>query len=1313
MATTTWNVSKDSRIAYRTSDGWEAGSGVSNGLPVGQYSGYRYRTLLGFSYSFSGMVTITSAILWMKTSSQIHVAFGSDPDVEVRRLTSSFSEGTSDALSASNAVTWANQPSAVNANMATWDVSTVESTWDSIDITALINDAFSAGTFYGLRLSSVVETSADDVTEFFSSEFGTSHDAYIVVTYTTNTAPNAPTSLFPTGDVVISSSLMLQGTFSDPDAGDLMANAQTLVYADDGTTLIWDSGSFAATGPSFGKVYTGPALTGNTFYKWKGRTADDDGAWGAYSALQRFKMNSTPNAPSISLTESPTSDVKTLTPTFNVTHSDPDPSDSQQTGYRIILETSGGTPVWDSGDVTVTATVTKSVTYSGPALSWQTAYRWRARTKDSNGVWGAYSGNATFTTHTTGVPVSLDPTGGEVASSITPTFVGSRATADDSLTTAQIRVYAADGTTLIWDSGDTSTGVTASGFSRIYAGTALSAATTYKWQARVTSSVGGQSAYSALQTFITPDTSTPSGTAPVGSAVTPVTNLNFTFTRGTNFNIHQLTLYQSDGTTVVTSDSPASYAATGSKTFVYSGTLAWNTTYKWKVRVSADGGTNWSPYTSLITFTTDAAGIPTLNYPASSALLGAPQVVDEYDDITSVTNGTSATVSLETGSGLFQTGIGSLKVALSGLAASGTSYTYRTTALDLSNFGSLTPFYIYSRLSSLTNISTMRLRFTFSGNDANFAEFNIIPSVINTWEQKTLTKGSPVATGGTVNWASVTKVGVSIVATGGGSVTSNVYLDDLKFDAVNPAFDGTTFNSEVVTNFRIRVYAADTTTLVWDSGDIAGSGTTFARLYSGSALSRGVTYYWQARYTKSTGPTGNYSALRAFIINSDPSIPTSLSPASGAVVEDSLVPRFSAVFNDSEKASLGDFPTFMEVEVYRNSDSVLAYRLITKTGLIAATNEIYDGLSGTVKVTGAAAPLVYETEYKYRVRYYDAKGARGSWSSYTTFKPSVSPTVAISAPAHLSNVTSPSFNVTWAITAAGGKGQNSYRVRLIRVSDLVTLIDTGQVFSSATLYIVPGGYLNNGVSYDIEVTLWDNDGMDTVPDVNRVTAVWTAPGAIQDFTVTDDVSLSAASMHWTASNLSPTDFRHYVVYRKLSTATDWDILATLTNQSQITLLDYTAANTVSYQYKITQFKIVPGDVDLESGDSDIGSMTLDTDSWFVIGADRSESHIFELPVTSAPFIEPVQQEIFEPLGTSRKVIVRGRVMGAEGTLQVKWSTTERGTALAQIAYIKSNAGPHILKSPFGDVWQVEFSGPNKEYEAGGHLTTTIVWTEVD
>ncbi len=1308
MSTVTWNVSKDARIA--TSGGSSSGAGASDFNPMGLYSGFLYRTLLGFSYSFSGMVSISSAVLWMKSSTQNYVAFGSDPDILVQRLTQTWSEGTSVALSGSNAVEWANQPSAVSANEATQDVTTSESTWDSVDITGIIQDAFAAGVFYGLRVRVVDETTSTDVWEIYSREQSTANDPYIVVTYTTNTAPNAPTSPTPTGDALQNTlTPTFSATFSDPNVGDTMTNAQVLVYQDDGTTLVWDSGSFAATGASFSKVYSGTALVGNAFYKWKGRTADNSAAWGAFTALQRFKVNSVPSAPNISLTESPSSDIKTLTPTFNVTHVDPDSTDSQLLGYHIILETAAGASVWDSGDVSNAAVTTKSLTYSGPALSWQTAYRWRARTQDSNAAWGAYSTNATFNTHMTGVPINLDPAGGATASSITPTLVGLRATTDDTLVSYQILLYASNGTSLIWDSGTLSSGVTASGFTKAYAGTALSALTTYKWQARVTGSIGGTSSYSALQTFITPDVNVPNGTTPVGSAITPVTSLTFTFTRAASFNRHEFYLYSNAaGSTLVTSDTPATYGggAVTSKNFVYGGTLAWNTQYWWKVRVSSDGGSNWSPFTGLIAFTTDAAGIPTLNAPAVSSWLGAPRVVDPFDVTTGITNGANLTASQE--GTLLQTGRGSIKYTASSL--NGTQEAYRTVALDLSTYGAQTPFYIWTRISSLTSVTNVRLRFTFA-TASDFAEFTVTPSVINTWEQKTLTKGSPVATGGTVNWANVTRIGIR--PTTSGAVSPLIYADDLKFDASAPSFDGTTAGGETITNYRIRVYADSLgSSLVWDSGDISGSSTTFSKLYTGTTLSKGTTYYWQARYTKSTGPTGDYSPLRPFTLNSDPSLPSALSPSSGQTFADSLAVQFKATYEDADKSAFGDTPVMMTLEVYRNSDSVLAYTLIKDTGLVAGENTIYDGQSGTLKVTGAAAPLVYETTYKWQVRFRDFYGAVGAWSSFNTVKPSQSPTSTISSPAHSGTVASPSFTTSWAISSPGGKTQNSYRLAVVRVADAVTLYDTGRIFSSATSLVVPSGYLKNTLQYDIYVWLWDSDGMMSVPDVNRITATWTAPNAIDSFTATDDVSLSASLLSWTASNLAAVDFRQYVIYRKLDSDPTWDILTTITNQATTTFRDYTAGNTKSYDYKITQLKIIPGDVDLESPDSDIGTVVLDTDSWFVVGADRNASHIFELPVTNAPFIEPVQQEVFEPLGTSRKVIVRGRAMGAEGTMMCKWPSSQRDDALAQVDYIKNNQGPHLLKSPFGDIWGVEFSGPNKEYVSGGHLNVTIVWTEV-
>lgn len=293
MATTTWYANKDARIARRSSDGLSQGAGASSYIPVGYYSGYLYRSLIGFNYSFSGMVTITSAILTLKTSGQYYVAFGSDPDIYVRRLTSSWTEGTSVALSTTNAVEWSNQPSATTSNQATKDVTTSENATVTIDITALVNDAKAAGVFYGVQLIAVTDNgstgASDDITEFYTRE--TSYDPYITVTYTTNQPPTSPTSMTPTGGslVVNDTSPQLQFTHNDPD-GDSPVRFDVEVYNTTGNnasigSLAWSTYDNTSDLVNPITVSTGTLTAGN-WYAWRARTADaasGDGAWSGYN----------------------------------------------------------------------------------------------------------------------------------------------------------------------------------------------------------------------------------------------------------------------------------------------------------------------------------------------------------------------------------------------------------------------------------------------------------------------------------------------------------------------------------------------------------------------------------------------------------------------------------------------------------------------------------------------------------------------------------------------------------------------------------------------------------------------------------------------------------------------------------------------------------------------------------------------------------------------------------------------------------------------------------------------------------------------
>lgn len=400
MATATWYVNKDSRIAFRNSDSANLGSGTSTALPTGQYAGYIYRALLGFDYSFSGMLAITSAVLHIRTSTQVHVAFGSDPDVEVRRITASWSEGSSNALSGSNAVIWPG-PSSTTLNSVQWDVPTSESTWTTVDITAMIQDALAAGVFHGLNLRAVDEGSSADVGEFSSREAGSS-DAYIFVNYSTNNAPTAPTLTGPadnsyaTGDVTIA--------FTQNDAeGDAINDWQVEFYTDAALTALlttFDSaikpGSVSGQNVSFSSSGLGNSL-GQRIW-WRARTKDAVSlTWGAWSGSRSWTKVS---APTTTLTEpSGAGRLAKITmspgwssPRMYVTWNFSCPEGGTQTNYTVeIVNDSSGSPgsafylasnlSGTDGALSVPATFTEG-----------NYYHVRVKTTCSHGIESAYSG---------------------------------------------------------------------------------------------------------------------------------------------------------------------------------------------------------------------------------------------------------------------------------------------------------------------------------------------------------------------------------------------------------------------------------------------------------------------------------------------------------------------------------------------------------------------------------------------------------------------------------------------------------------------------------------------------------------------------------------------------------------------------------------------------------------------------------------------------------------------------------------------------------------------------------------------------------
>jgi PKD repeat protein len=174
--------SKDAQLALDPG-GVERGAGTGTRLAVGYWQGWRYRTLIDFALNLpAGHVRCVKATLYVTTSGQDQVGFGSDPQIVVRRITKAWNEGTEASNSTANAVRWPG-PSTADAGKVTKNVTRSEGVEIAIDVTEMVEAARKAGSFHGFRFHSSNEDSSTRTTEFRSRESGTASDARLVAVY--------------------------------------------------------------------------------------------------------------------------------------------------------------------------------------------------------------------------------------------------------------------------------------------------------------------------------------------------------------------------------------------------------------------------------------------------------------------------------------------------------------------------------------------------------------------------------------------------------------------------------------------------------------------------------------------------------------------------------------------------------------------------------------------------------------------------------------------------------------------------------------------------------------------------------------------------------------------------------------------------------------------------------------------------------------------------------------------------------------------------------------------------------------------------
>lgn len=1326
MAVKTFYASKDAMMGSPVGQGHGGWNGKDNHIQVGFDGTNRVRGLVYFPINFTDMWSITSAKMYLITSTNgaNHAVQSAAPTSMVTRMmTEDWGEGSIDPgegnFDGSMNWYWGNRLNSYSTlGQATTSIDQDASgTEEEIDITDIVNYWHLGNPNFGVQLFNATSESTDSTRAllFTSREAGAEFRPRLEITYTTNTPPSAPTLNSPINGAVVQTLVpALSFTRNDVDAGDYISAASIEVF-DGWYRMIWETST--SSGPPTGRVRINNSNYSSATQMFIHEVAQDGAQLAAFfdslsvvnnvillqdstgTVVVKFQYNST------------AADLGTSR-TFNITHiSSNGTFVNGATVFFKISTTIGqndsnayGAPIWQySGSPTsviTSMTVPYGSTenafpvYPAPALVGNKDYSWRARTRDQGLALSEWSKNVIFRTNSApnAPTVSVSPEPLSAMATDTPVFTITHNDNDANDTRMfgyQIIVEketsaGAGDWTVAWDTGQVDSSGSAATTKQITS-VSLAFATSHRVKARTRDSNQAWGAFSPTIPFTTQGTSAPINLAPSNNGTAPATP-TFSGERasaGYSITSYQIIVYSDDLSTQMWDSGTLSTGITGGSSFskIYAGSaLSAGSFYKWKVRVTSSFGT--SSYSDLQRFEVSSALVPTPSAPIGGGISDlTPDFVgsraSSFNRFQVQLFPSTATTQVP-GTPIWDSGTLSSTIGAGGL---GTQFT--TT---------------YPGSPALTHGSVYKWRARVSSDaGASWSDYSGMASF------STLTTTPPLLT-----------------SVDGQSYPANPWTTD-----TTPTLLMTRSDAGTIAQANARIFTNVGQALVWDSGWVNVADGNTASITSGVTLVPGK-YLWDARVENTTGAISSFSARKAFTINSPPNVPTNLSPTPGEAVANTLLPLFKATFSDVDTATLGDTANDWDI-VIEEDDGTPVESIVITSGVLTGDNTYQYLPTDTTLVTGQP--------YRWRTRFSDSKDVYGPYSAWNSFILRAAPNGTIIVPSDGSIVNLATPLITWSYT--GDTAQHKFTVEIDETDedgDKIADIVVQTVVSSAAQWTVPAGYLRDDRYYDIILTVYDDDDViDPSPSIVNVRVEQNPPDPIEGLSPTS--TTAGMMLEWDTAIMKTTPVVHqfieYRIYRRLKGDVTWQEIGRAASRSDPTYMDWYAGNNVMYQYRVTVVASIVGQssIQVESPDDpDGGSFCeaiLKMDNWSIVGADRSEEHIMELPVTDESHNRVVQQETFETLGSNRKVILRGFVLGHEGSITCVWTDTlvplpndpqrlypENVIGRRLLDYVTNNKGPHILKSAFGDVWDVEFSGPQYQWSGGANLEVTLEWIEV-
>lgn len=407
-----------------------------------------------------------------------------------------------------------------------------------------------------------------------------------------------------------------------------------------------------------------------------------------------------------------------------------------------------------------------------------------------------------------------------------------------------------------------------------------------------------------------------------------------------------------------------------------------------------------------------------------------------------------------------------------------------------------------------------------------------------------------------------------------------------KIEDNTPDFEGR-WNHQSATTMKtcmVRIKSSTGTVLQTGSdyniADVASSalpGTLFTIPWASSGLTTlawGTSYRYEIRGYDGTN-WSDWSTYRTFNTDAAPTVPALSSPASGAIV--TAYPLLTFTMSDSDDTTATGL-----TGVIRITRPDLSTVDVTPT---------YNATSGKWEYQTTAVQITAFGVYSWKATGYDGTlysgeaAALGSatWSSSNTFDYENGPVVTVTSPADLSTVTGATLAVAWTAT-----GQVKYQVILYADSSSTIVYDSGLITSANQSHEIPSGYLRNGVSYDLVVSVTNSTPLTGSSSIVNIAVAFTAPTAVANFQVNPasigiDPFDTAIRLTWDQTAYAAPDFQETIIYRSADGGPDADqvILARITSPGTVQFVDYTPASGYEYTYGIS-VTIITGLDTLES-----------------------------------------------------------------------------------------------------------------------------------